>query len=588
MKRTASMSYQEYIAQWATAAMMTTCVWNGSVAMAAGASDTPSGKTGGLSLPPGFEASIFADKIGHARHIAVGADGTVYVNNWSGLYYKNRPSPGEQFLVVLQDKNGDGKAEVVRRFGATAGNGSTGGTGIALQDGKLYVEVNDRIERYALSKDGFPAGKPETIVSGLPTTGDHPMHPFIIDKDGALYVDLGSATNSCQSKNRMTGIAGDEPCVELETRGGIWRYDAAKTGQTFSPADRYATGIRNAEGYAFDSAGRLYATQHGRDQLAENWGRLYTAKQGEELPSEELVQVNKGDDFGWPSCYYDPDQKKLVLAPEYGGDGGKAVGVCTGKKGPVAAFPAHWGPNDLAIYAGGQFPAVYKDGAFIAFHGSWNRAPAPQAGYNIVFQPLSDGKPSGNYIVFADGFAGAHKEPGRAAHRPSGLAIGPDGVLYISDDQNGRIWRVTYKGDASARLEAAAPVTGAGATSAAAEPPEGIHADAGKDASLALPPGVTRAAVSKGAEIFRGDDGGTCGGCHGGDATGGPIGPDLTSGKWLWGDGSLASIRKTIVNGVPSPKEHPGAMPPKGGANLSDADIDALSAYIFAISRKKG
>ena len=107
-----------------------------------------------------------------------------------------------------------------------------------------------------------------------------------------------------------------------------------------------------------------------------------------------------------------------MLAPEYGGDGGKKVGDCDTLDRPVAAFPAHWAPNDLKIYKGSQFPKGYQGGAFIAFHGSWNRAPGPQGGYNVVFQPLADGKPSGDYIVFADGFAGQRKS--RAAPR-----IGP-------------------------------------------------------------------------------------------------------------------------------------------------------------------
>src|SRR5208282_504995 len=104
-------------------------------------------------------------------------------------------------------------------------------------------------------------------------------------------------------------------------------------------------------------------------------------------------------------------------------------------------------PNDLTIYHGTRFPEGYRGGAFIAFHGSWNRAPLPQGGYNVVFQPLADGKPTAKFVVFADGFAGAVKEPGEAAHRPSGLAVGPDGALYISDDSHGRIWRVTFQGD---------------------------------------------------------------------------------------------------------------------------------------------
>ncbi len=542
----------------------------------------------GIALPPGFSATLFADQIGHARHMAVAPNGVVYVNTWSGVYYKNDTLPAGGFLVALKDTKGSGKADVIVRFGEDQKSGSAGGTGIGLYDGKLYAEVNDRIEAYPLPSDGVSfKGKPSVIVSGMPITGDHPMHPFIIGKDGSIYVDLGSATNSCQPKNRMTGIVGTDPCTELETRGGIWRYDAKKTGQKFSPAERYATGLRNGEGFGFDSKDRLFATQHGRDQLAESWGKLFTPKQGAELPSEELVEVTQGADFGWPYCYYDPNRGELVLAPEYGGDG-KKVDRCADKKEPVAAFPAHWAPNDLAIYEGNLFPKAYRDGAFIAFHGSWNRAPSPQAGYNIVFQPMKDGKASGDYVVFADGFAGAIKEPGRAAHRPSGVAVGPDGALYISDDQNGRIWRVTYKGDANAKVEAAPSLAKEASSSEAVLPPEGVHPDAGASAaSLTPPPGATPEQVARGRAVFAGEDGGTCAGCHGGDGGGGPIGPDLTSGKWLWGDGSLTAIKQTIVNGVEEPKDHPGAMPPKGGADLSDADVDALSAYVWAISRKK-
>jgi glucose/arabinose dehydrogenase len=154
--------------------------------------------------------------------------------------------------------------------------------------------------------------------------------------------------------------------------------------------------------------------------------------------------VEQGGEYGWPYCYYDPTQNRLVLAPEYGGDG-KKVGECAQKKGPVAAFPAHWAPNALVFYTGTMFPASYRGGAFIAFHGSWNRAPEPQDGYNVVFQPMANGQASGPYQIFADGFAGPRKEPGLAAHRPAGLAVGPDGALYITDDQAGTVWRVSYK-----------------------------------------------------------------------------------------------------------------------------------------------
>ena len=405
------------------------------------------GDNGGITLSLGFCATVFADKLGHARHLAVAPNGVVYVNTWSGRYYHDDTPPPGGFLVALQDSKGDGRADKIVRFGPTKADGNAGGTGVAIYKGYLYAETNDRIVRYQLPSSGIePAAPPETVVSGLPLTGDHPMHPFAIDVQGNLYVDLGSATNSCQSQNRMPNVPGSNPCTELATRAGTWRYDANRLDQHFSPAERFVTGLRNGEGISFDSAGRIFATQHGRDQLGQNWPKLYTLKQNANLPAEELVVLHQGSDFGWPECYYDDAQKKLVLAPEYGGDGGKAVGVCAQKDAPIAAFPAHWAPNDMLIYEGSQFPSAYKDGAFIAFHGSWNRAPEPQGGYNVVFQPLADGKASGPFVVFADGFAGQFKEPGRAAHRPTGLAVGPDGALYIADDQGGRIWRVTFQG----------------------------------------------------------------------------------------------------------------------------------------------
>jgi glucose/arabinose dehydrogenase len=548
------------------------------------------GDNGGITLPPGFCATVFADHIGHARQMAVAPNGVLYVNTWSGSYYRNDTPPPGGFLVALQDTSGKGRADVVTRFGPGAESGNAGGTGIALYNGALYAETNDRIVRYALPTGTIaPSAPPEVVVSGLPLTGDHPMHPFRIDAKGGLYVDLGSATNSCQVANRMPNSPGIEPCTELETRAGIWRYDANRTGQRFSPAERFVTGLRNGEGIAFDSAGRMFATQHGRDQLRENWPQLYAPDQGAKEPAEELMQLERGADYGWPFCYFDLTQQKRVLAPEYGGDGGKAVGPCADKRAPVAAFPAHWAPNDLLLYDGHQFPTAYQGGAFIAFHGSWNRAPFPQGGYNVVFQPLADGRASGHYIVFADGFAGTIEEPGRAAHRPSGLALGPDGALYISDDQNGRIWRMTYHGPAAAAL-AAAPTPSARADNLApgvAVPPEGIHPDAGAQAALPTPPGATPEEVTLGSRIFQGEVASApCVGCHGTDAKGSPQGPDLTSGKWLWGDGSLASIAQTITVGVPHPKEYGAPMPPMGGAQLSPSEVSAVAAYIWALSHR--
>ena len=115
----------------------------------------------GLKLPAGFCATIFADNIGHARHMVVSSSGVVYVNTWSGDYYPpGQKSPESGFLVALQDKTGDGKADTTERFGETAATGGAGGTGIALYKGALYAEINDRIVRYALGRLGRAQGLP--------------------------------------------------------------------------------------------------------------------------------------------------------------------------------------------------------------------------------------------------------------------------------------------------------------------------------------------------------------------------------------------------------------------------------------------
>jgi glucose/arabinose dehydrogenase len=336
----------------------------------------------GLTLPAGFCATIFADGIGHARHLVVSSGNVVYVNTWSGRYYGNDKPHDGGFLVALKDTKGSGKADVIERFGETVQSGGAGGTGIGIYDGWLYAELNDKILKYQMTKGALtPQGKPQVVVSGLPLSGDHPMHPFVIDPKGDMYVDVATATNACQEKNRTLKSPGISPCTELETRGGIWLYSAKKINQVFSPSERYATGIRNGEGFGLDTAGhRLFVTQHGRDQLHTNWPDVIKdADQEATLPSEEVLLLRKGGDYGWPQCYYDPFQKSLVLAPEYGGDG-KTVGLCAQKTAPAAIFPAHWAPNGMLYYAQKDFPDRYRNGLFIAFHGSWNRAPYAQSG----------------------------------------------------------------------------------------------------------------------------------------------------------------------------------------------------------------
>jgi glucose/arabinose dehydrogenase len=290
-------------------------------------------------------------------------------------------------------------------------------------------------------------------VKNIPAFPGHSSRNFAISRDGSLYLNIGSATNNCQTPDRSKGVPGTNPCTELETRAGIWKFDARKTNQTPSASNHFARGIRNAVAITTNPAdGRLWVVQHGRDDLGKEFGKLNmdsvaAIKYNAENPAEVLLQVNQGDDFGWPYCYYSVEERKLVQTPEYGGDG-KKVGDCAQKKGPVATFPGHWAPNGVIFYTGSALPARYKNGVFVAFHGSWNRAPEPAGGFNVVFQPLKDGKADGKYEVFADGFApnlGTGRGGGGGA-RPTAVAQAADGSLYVVADAGGKIYKITSTG----------------------------------------------------------------------------------------------------------------------------------------------
>ncbi|UII20990.1 PQQ-dependent sugar dehydrogenase [Fulvivirga ligni] len=398
-----------------------------------GDKDKPS-KKAELKMPAGFTASIMAENIGQARHIAVTQSGQVYVK-------LNRPVNGKGILL-LDDKDKDGTMETVMSFG------NYGGTGIYLDNNYLYASSNSEVFRYKLDKNQVVTNpdSPEKIVTGLKDKRQHNSKSIVLDGAGNIYVNIGAYSNACQEKDRTKGSPGMEPCPILDSAGGIWQFKADQLDQSYGEGTRYATGLRNVVGLDWNKeTNSLFVTQHGRDQLHDLFPEMYTTEQSAVLPAETLYEMEKGDDAGWPYVYYDQIQKKKILAPEFGGDGKK-----TGAKNaidPALAFPGHLAPNGLVFYTGDQFPEKYQNGAFIAFHGSWNRAPEPQEGYYVVFAPFKNGKPTGEWEVFADGFAGADNiaSPGDAKHRPCGLAIGPDGSLYVSDDVKGNIYKIEYK-----------------------------------------------------------------------------------------------------------------------------------------------
>ncbi len=387
----------------------------------------------GLKLPEGFSAIKAADGLGEARHIAVTKSGDIYVKlsrlkNGKGIYF-------------LHDNNGDGKADV------TTGFGTFTGTGIGIKNGYLYASSDEEVYRYKLDANEkvINPEQPEKIITGLLSRGEHEAKAFTLDNTGNIYINVGAYSNACQVKDRTKGSPGRQPCPILDSAGGIWQFKTDKLNQTYGDGERYATGLRNVVGLDWNTdVNRLFVMQHGRDQLSDLFPDIYTTQQSAELPAECMYDLHKGDNAGWPYLYYDQVEHKKILNPEYGGDGKKTAGEDA--IDPVIAFPGHMAPNGLLFYKGSIFPEKYRHGAFIAFHGSWNRAPEPQKGFFVAFVPFKDGKPNGDWEIFADDFAGGPEfmQPGKAKHRPCGLAEGPDGSLYVSDDSGGTIYKISY------------------------------------------------------------------------------------------------------------------------------------------------
>ncbi|MFN9950133.1 MAG: PQQ-dependent sugar dehydrogenase [Bacteroidota bacterium] len=396
----------------------------------------PDSNNAGLKLPSGFSALKVAENLGRARHIAVNQAGEIYVKlerklNGNGIMY-------------LRDLDKDGRAEEVSGFGNYIG------TGIAIHKGYLYASSDEDVFRYKLNDKGQVENtdSPEKIITGLINRRQHASKSITLDNKGHIYVNIGAYSNACQEKDRQVGSMGMSPCPILDSAGGIWQFKADVLNQTYVNGVRYATGLRNVVGLDWNhQTNKLFVTQHGRDQLKYLFPQYYNDTTSAEIPAETMYEINPGDNAGWPYVYFDNKRNKLILSPEYGGDGQKEPSVTY--KQPTMAFPAHMAPNALLFYTGDMFPARYKNGAFLAFHGSWNRTPLPQEGFYVVFIPFENGKPTGKWEVFANGFAGVDVINSLRAvqHRPCGLAQGPDGSLYVSDDNKGTIFRIMFNGN---------------------------------------------------------------------------------------------------------------------------------------------
>jgi glucose/arabinose dehydrogenase len=385
-----------------------------------------------LKLPTGFSATIAAEELGSARHIAISKTGDIYVKlakvkDGSGIYR-------------LRDTNKDGVID------ERIGFGDYPGTGICIKNGYLYTSSNSEIYRYKLNEqeEVINPNQPEKLVSGLRVKPRDQSKSIAVDNQNNIYVNVASDNDACREAGTGKGMM---PCPLLDSAAGIWKFKADQQNQTYATGTRYATGLKNVVGLDWNSkTNSLFVMQHGRGQFHDFYPQYYTPKQSAELPAETMFELHQGDDAGWPYIYYDHIQKKKILAPEYGGDGKKTGGEKT--INPVAAFPAHLGPNALLFYTGTSFPEKYRNGAFIAFHG---QSAELHKGYMVAFVPFKNGKPSGNWEIFADNFAGTDlvKPTGPVQHRPCGLAQGPDGSLYVTDDLNGTLFRISYKNPAT-------------------------------------------------------------------------------------------------------------------------------------------
>lgn len=396
----------------------------------------------GLFVPDGFEVVTVVDSLkGRARHLTVNTNGDIYVK----LRFPN----DEGGNAALRDTDNDGKADIIETFDDYIDRSSYG-TEMRIHNGYLYFSSVTRIYRQKLTDQLVPDTELELILTDRQPPRQHDTKPIAFDKEGNLYTVYGAPSDVCQVDDRSPLSPGMFPCPILEDRAGVWKFDANKLNQFQEDGEKFATGLRSVVGMDWnDQDNNLYAVVHGRDYMHPTWPTEFTPWEGSVLPSEVFVRLKDGDDAGWPYHYYDQIKGDYFLNPEYGGDGEKQGEDVDKLTDPVVGFLGHFAPNDIMFYEGDQFPERYKNGAFIAFHGSTSSAPYPQTGYFVGFVPMENGIPTGPWEVFADGFAEQEivVNTSDATYRPMGLAVGPDGSLYVSDSEKGKIWRIMYKGD---------------------------------------------------------------------------------------------------------------------------------------------
>jgi len=345
-----------------------------------------------ITLPPGFSLDVYAAGMKSPRLLLFTETGDLLVST---------PRQDKVWLVA-RDGDGDGRADGTRVLLDKLYLPH----GLAYRDGWLYVAETDAVLRVRFDPaTGSVSGSPERFITGLPARGNHWSRTVRIGPDGKLYVTVGSSCNVC--------------IEETSKRAAMLRYNLDGSGEEI-----YANGLRNAVDFAWQpGTGALYATDNGRDLL------------GDDFPPCELNRVVAGGFYGWPFA-----NGNRVPDPDLGAGHEAQIAASIP---PAHGFGAHTAPLGIAFYeppAGGSpaaFPAAYHGAAFVAEHGSWNRS--RKSGYQVVALHF---RPDGSIVEepFITGFMRDEKVSGR----PVGVAVGPDGALYVSDDYTGTIYRIAY------------------------------------------------------------------------------------------------------------------------------------------------
>ena len=309
-------------------------------------------------------------------------------------------------LVIAQ--TAAGSLAVIHPATAADAAPETFDTGLTLPHGvvfvknRLYVATWPGVQSYE-----YPQRRATTLFDNMPEGGVHNRRALAVAGDGTIYVSSGSTCNVCEERDDRFAT--------------ILRYDRGDTRGTI-----YARGLRNASGLAFDPSGRLWAVVNQRDNIGP------TQAVTDDLPPDELDLIQQGQDYGWPQCYPDPGAHRRLPNPEH------PRADCSNTRAATFDIPPHSAPLGIVFYNAHEFPKTYQGGAFIALHGSWNRS--TPAGDKVVFVSFARGKP----VAMHDFITGWIGQDGTYRNRPVGLAISPDGALYISDDLQGYIYRVTY------------------------------------------------------------------------------------------------------------------------------------------------